>query len=66
MHTPEKEKERKTINALLEREALMRRISSLREHNKRLENSSTILDKDFFGDVLVMQATIKEYKVALQ
>ena len=53
-----KEKEKATINALLEREALMRRMVSLQEHNKRLEDSSTTLSKDLFGDITIMKAKI--------
>ncbi len=62
----EKEKEKATINALLEREALMRRNATLQEHNRRLEDSSTTLDKDLFGDIPIMQATIKECERALR
>ena len=56
----EKEKEKETINALLEREALMRRMVSLQEHNRRLEDSSTTLNKDLFGDIPIMKEKIKE------
>ena len=62
----EKEKENKTINALLERGALMRRMATLQEHSKRLESSSTTLDKDLFGDVPIMQAMVNEYEYSLQ
>ena len=62
----DKDKERATINALIEREALMRRMATLQEHKKRLEDSFTNLDKDLFGDIPVMQDTIKEYEGALQ
>ena len=62
----EKEKEKVTINALLEREALMRRMVALQEHNRRLEYSSTTLDKDLFRDIPIMHATINECKKAMQ
>ena len=62
----EKERAKATINALLEREALMRRMVALQEHNRRLEDSSTTLNKDLFQDILVMKETIKEYEKALQ
>ena len=54
MHAYGEEKERKTINSLLEREALMRRMVALQEHNKRLESSSTTLDKDIFINFPIM------------
>ena len=50
----EKERERATINALLERESLMRRMNALQEHKKRLENSSATLDRYLFGEVPIM------------
>ena len=62
----EKEKEKVTINALLEREALMRRMVALQEHNRRLEYYSTALDKDLFGDIPILQAKIKEYEKTVQ
>ena len=62
----EKEQEKVTTNALLERKALMRGMVALQEHNRRLEDSSTTLDKDLFKDVLIMQDTIKECKKAMQ
>ena len=55
----EKEKEKETINVILEREVHMRRMTTLQEHNKRLEDYFATLDKDLFGDIPVMQATIK-------
>ena len=62
----EKEKEKVIINALLEREALMRTMVALQEHNRRLEDCSTTLDKDLFGNILVMQETIKVYDKTMQ
>ena len=50
----EKEKEKITINALLEREALMRRMVSLQDHNRRSKDSSTTFDKDLFKDIPIM------------
>ena len=54
----EKERQKAIINAILEREALMRRMVSLQEHNKRLEDSSATLSKDLFGDIPIMKETI--------
>ena len=62
----EKERERATMNALLERESLLKRMNALQEHNKRLENFANTLDKDLFRDVLVMRDAVKQYEDALQ
>ena len=62
----EKERERTTMNALLERESLLRRMNALQEHNKRFEDSTNILDKVLFKDVPIMQDIVKKYEDTLQ
>ena len=62
----EKEKEKTTMNALLERESLLRRMNALQGYNKELENSSTILNKELFGDIPVFQDVVKKYENTLQ
>ena len=54
------------MNALLERDSLLRMMNSLQGYNKELENSSTILNKELFGDIPIIWDVIKEYENALQ
>ena len=54
------------MNALLERESLLRRKNALQGYNKELENSSTILNKELFGDIPVMWDVIKKYEDSFQ
>ena len=62
----EKEKEKATMNALLERDSLLRRMSALQGYNKELENSSTTLNKELFGDIPMIKDIVKKYENALQ
>lgn len=51
-HIPlEKEKEKITLNTLIERDTLLRRMASLQEKNKRLEEKSSNLHSDIFVDM---------------
>ena len=47
----EKKKEQITMNALIEREAFLRRMDTPREKNNELEERSSKLDSYVFGDV---------------
>ena len=50
------------MEALLERETLKRRLDFLREKNKRLENTSAILNSECFNDVDALKSKISEFK----
>ena len=54
----EKEKEKITMNTLLERESLQRRMVASKENNKRLEYRSATLQSYIFGDVGSIQSKI--------
>lgn len=58
----EKEKERVTMEALLERETFKRRLAFLREQNRRLEDTSTILNLECFNDVDALKSKISEFE----
>ena len=58
----EKEKENITMNALIERENLSRRMVTLQEQNKKLEDKSTSLHSNMFGDIGKMRSKVKEYE----
>ena len=54
----EKEKEKVTTNALLERENFLWRMEILKEKNKMLEEKLTCLHVDIFGDSGAMRSKV--------
>lgn len=56
----EKEKEQATVNALIERDNLLRRIVSLKEQNKKPEERTYVLHTNFFGDIDNLRSNIQE------
>lgn len=54
----EKEKEQASLDATIERDALLTRMVSLKEQNKKLEENTTTLHTDVFGDVDNLRAKV--------
>ena len=61
----EKEKEQATLDAIIERDALLRRMATLKEQNKKLEENTTTLHTDVFGDVDNLRAKVQEQEKCL-
>ena len=56
----EKEKEKATLDAIVERDNLLRRMVSLKTHNKKLIEKTSLLHVDVFGDVDDLRSKVLE------
>ena len=56
----EKEKEQATLDALVERDNLLRRMASLKEQNKNLEERTSFLHTNVFGDIDTLRSKVQE------
>ena len=53
------------MDALIERDTLLRRMAALKEQNKKLEENTTTLHTDIFGDVDNLKAKVQEQEKCL-
>lgn len=62
----EKQREQATMNAIIERDNLLRRMASLKEQNKKLEERTLVLHADVFGDVHSLRTKVQEQEKLLR
>lgn len=62
----EKDKEKIILNSIIERDNLMRMMTSLQERNKKLEEKSSNLHSDIFGDMDVLMSNAKKQEQLLK
>ena len=56
----EKGREQSTLNAIIERDNLLRRMVALKEQNKKLEESTIVLHVDVFRDIDSLRSKVLE------
>ena len=62
----EKEKEKVIMNTIIERDNFLRRMASLQEKNKRLEERSFNLHSDIFGDMGALRTNVQRQQQLLR
>lgn len=53
------------MSAIIERDGLLRRMVSLKEKNKKLEERTSVLHAKFFGDVDSLRTKVQEQEKLL-
>ena len=61
----EKDKERLTLDAIVERDSLLRRMATLKEQNKKLTEKNSLLHSDVFGDLDSLKSKVIEQEKLL-